>query len=108
MLFRSVLIYPDFHEFELAKLSMMPIVPTHDDPPESTVPRRSPPNQCYFKAESSPQFYSKLFAFVDFGPSANGFLNACGTKGEPSVEDITAALVEDPPRFFQLAGGRDK
>lgn len=89
-------------------MSMMRIVPTHDDSPESTGPRMLMPNQCHLKSKSHHELYSKLFVFVDFGHSANSFLNACGMKGEPSVEDIAAALIEDPPRFLQLAEGRDK
>ena len=86
----------------------MRIVPTPDDSPNSTGPRLSPPNQCYFKGESGGQFHSKLFVFVDFGTSANSFLKACGTKGEPSVEEIALILLKDPRQFFQLAEGRDK
>ena len=86
----------------------MRIVPTPDDSPKSTGLRLLPPNQCYFKGESSGQFHSKLFVFVDFGTSANSFLKACGTKGEPSVEELTLILLKDPRQFFQLAEGRDK
>lgn len=86
----------------------MRIVPTPDDSPKPTSTRLSPPNQCYFKGESSGQFHSKLFVFVDFGTSANSFLKACGTKGEPSVEEIALMLLKDPRQFFQLAEGRDK
>ena len=85
---------------------MMCIVPTHD--PGSTSPRMLPPNQCYIKGKSNHQLYSKLFVFVDFGPSANSFMNACGVRGEPSVEDIAASLMKDPRRFFELADGQDK
>ena len=86
----------------------MCIVPIYDDSSKSTGPRLLSPSQCYFKGEFAHQLYSKLFAFVDFGSSANSFLNACGTKGEPSVEDVVTVLLEDPRRFFDLAGGRNK
>jgi len=86
----------------------MRIVPTPDDSPKSTGARLSPPSQCYFKGESSGQFHSKLFVFVDFGTSGNSFLKACGTKGEPSVEEIAQMLLKDPRQFFHLAEGRDK
>jgi hypothetical protein len=49
-----------------------------------------------------------LFVFVDFGTSANSFLKACGTKGEPSVEEIVQILLKNPRAFFELAEGRDK
>ena len=86
----------------------MRIVPIPEDSLKSTGPRLFQPNQCYFKSESSNQFHSKLFPFVDFGTPANSFLKACGTKREPSVEDIALILLNDPRRFFQLANGRDK
>lgn len=86
----------------------MRIVPTPDSSSKSTGFRLLPPNQCYFKGESSGQFHSKLFVFVDFGTSANSFLKACGTKGEPSVEEIAQILLKDPRGFFDLAEGRDK
>lgn len=84
------------------------MVPTPNDSPSSTGPRFLPPTQCYFKGESSGQFHSKLFVFVDFGTSGNSFLKACGTKGEPSVEEIALILLKDPRAFFDLAEGRDK
>ena len=86
----------------------MCIVPTPNKSPESASPQLLQPNQCYFKGESSPQFHSKLFVFVDFGTSANSFLKACGTKGEPSVEEIAQVLLKDPRGFFELAGGLDR
>jgi hypothetical protein len=86
----------------------MRIVPTPSDSLESKSPRFLSPSQCYFKGESSGQFHSKLFVFVDFGASGNSFLKACGTKGEPSVEEIAQILLKDPRGFFQLAEGRDK
>jgi len=86
----------------------MCIVPIPNNPPESTGPLLLPPNQCYFKGESCCELYSKLFAFVDFGFSANNFLRACGTREEPSVEEIALVLLGDPQSFFQLAGGQEK
>ena len=86
----------------------MQIVPTPNEFSKSAGPRLLPPSQCYFKGESSDRLHSKLFAFVDFGTSANSFLKACGMKGGPSVEDITRVLLKDPQGFFELAEGRDK
>jgi hypothetical protein len=67
-----------------------------------------PPNQCYFAGDSRAQFHSKLFSFIDFGPRANTFLTACGTKTEPSVEEVTHILLENPHQFYELADGREK
>ena len=84
------------------------IVPIPNNSPEPTGPLLLPPNQCYFKGEFCCELYSKLFAFVDFGYSANNFLRACGTREEPSVEEIALVLLRDPQSFFQLAGGWEK
>lgn len=94
-------------------MSQMPIVPIkqasrsgNDAHPSSH--RLLPPNQCYFAGDSKAQFHSKLFSFVDFGSRANTFLTACGTKHEPSVEEITRILLDNPHQFYELADGRDK
>ena len=93
----------------------MPFVPVEDishrptsvNGAKSSV-RLMAPSQCYFKGESNAQVHSKLFTFVDFGPGANILLTACGTKREPSVEEITRILLDNPRRFFELSEGRDK
>jgi len=85
----------------------MHIVPALNDSPGSTGSQLLPPNKCYFKKESHSKLYSQLFAFVDFGPPANRFLDACGTKHELPVEEIALVLLKDPQRFFDLAGGHD-
>ena len=86
----------------------MCIVPIPDGSSGSTGFQLLSPNQCYTKGKSSDRLRSKLFAFVDFGTSANSFLNACGMKGEPSVEDIALVLLKDPQQFFQLAEGQNR
>ena len=90
----------------------MPIVPTKElregKAEENTTTRWLPPSQCFFGGESRAHFHSKLFVFVDFGTLANGFLGACGTKHEPSVEEIAQILLADPHKFYELAAGRNK
>ena len=66
------------------------------------------PKDCYFKRDNSENLHSKLFVFVDFGTKANAFLSACGTKHEPSVEEIVQILLADPKRFYNLSGGKDR
>lgn len=67
------------------------------------------PKQCYFRSASSTQeVHSKLFTFIDFGSPANQFLSACGTKHEPTVEEIAQILLENPRNFYQISQGRDK
>ena len=41
---------------------------------------------------------------MNFGTGAILFLRACGAKNEPSEEDVAANLVDDPERFYELAG----
>ena len=91
---------------ELVKLSKLAMVPTTTGGSEKY--RLLPPSQCYFAGDSNAQFHSKLFVFIDFGSLANGFLSACGTKREPSVEEIAQILLDNPRRFYELAEGRDK
>ncbi|CAL1709408.1 unnamed protein product [Somion occarium] len=99
----------DFSSAELRTLSETSFVPLATAPAgekSGSSTRLLPPNQCYFKGQSNAQVHSKLFVFVDFGPG-NIFLSQCGTKHEPSVEEIAKILVDDPRRFYQLADGRD-
>lgn len=70
--------------------------------------QRLPPIQCYFSGTGGSELHSKLFAFVDFGTRANAFLTACGTRQEPSVEEIAQILLADPRRIYELADGREK
>jgi hypothetical protein len=99
----------DFSPPQLSILSRLPIVPTpvEGDTGCQTL-RWLPPTQCYLGGASKGQFHSKLFVFVDFGPSANSFLSACGSKQEPSVEELASILVTDPRRFYDLTGGYEK
>lgn len=63
-----------------------------------------PPAQCFFGGGGKASFHSKLFVYVDFGAAANSFLSACGTKHEPSVEQVVLMLLADPHKFYNLAG----
>ncbi|KAG1807427.1 uncharacterized protein BJ212DRAFT_1449281 [Suillus subaureus] len=94
----------DFSSSQLSIISALPIVPTQVEPGSQAL-RWLSPSQCYLGGVSKGQFHSKLFVFVDFGPSANSFLSACGSKQEPSVEEVANILVTDPRRFYDLAGG---
>jgi len=97
----------DFSQIELSQLSQLPIVPISDGGKIPNI-RWLPPTRCFFGGDARAQFHSKLFVFVDFGTAANSFLRACGTKNEPSVEEIAQTLLADPRKFYELAGGHDK
>lgn len=91
----------------------MPFVPMKHVPriregSQTAGARYLPPNQCYFAGDAREQFHSKLFSFIDFGPRAKAFLSACGTKNEPSVEEVARILLDNPQQFLQLADGREK
>ncbi|KAF9219210.1 hypothetical protein BS17DRAFT_798263 [Gyrodon lividus] len=95
-----------FKQPQFVILSVLPIVPTKGS---GTQPLRwLAPTQCYLGDGTKGGFHSKLFVFVDFGPIANRFLSACGTKNEPSVEEIAEILIRDPKKFYELAGGYEK
>ena len=103
----------DFSTIELQRLSVMPFVPVKHIPriregSRTAGVRYLPPNQCYFAGDAREQFHSKLFSFIDFGPRAKAFLSACGTKDEPSVEEVARILLDNPQQFLQLADGREK
>lgn len=101
--------YAEFSVSELKRMSQLPIVPVPENAAQGKqTTRLLPPAQCYFKDVTKTTFHSKLFVFVDFGTQANQFLSACGTKHEPSVEEIVRILLDNPRQFFQLAEGRDK
>lgn len=97
--------YADFTTHELQRLSQLPIVPTQSDADKNSPLRWLPPTQCYFAGETKDSFRSKLFVFVNFGSPANGFLSACGTKHEPSVEEVALMLLADPHKFYTFSGG---
>ncbi|KAF8160987.1 hypothetical protein B0H34DRAFT_699011 [Crassisporium funariophilum] len=63
------------------------------------------PTQCYLAGETNESFHSKLFTFVDFGSGGNAFLVACGTKNQPSVEEVAIILLANPHQFYELAQG---
>ncbi|KIP09762.1 hypothetical protein PHLGIDRAFT_102310 [Phlebiopsis gigantea 11061_1 CR5-6] len=96
----------DYTNSQLQTLSQSPIVPVKSSGSGSL--RLVPPKQCYFRTSSeTQQLHSRLFTFVDFGHSANQFLSACGTKREPTVEEVVQILLENPRRFYETAEGRD-
>lgn len=64
-----------------------------------------PPAKCHIGQGLQQGLYAKLFIFVDFGTKANRFLSACDSKNQVSIEDIAKVLIENPERFFELAGG---
>ncbi|KAK0225787.1 hypothetical protein IW262DRAFT_1357858 [Armillaria fumosa] len=91
----------DFTTFQLTTLSRIPMVPTKEISNAAVALRWAPPNQCYFRRSSGDEHYSRLFIFVDFGPAANAFLTACGTRQEPTVDEIARIMLQDPGKFYE-------
>ncbi|KAN0125288.1 Protein of unknown function (DUF3684) domain containing protein [Lactarius tabidus] len=97
---------PEFSSTELRKLSETPFVPVKSTGVKGVI-QRLPPIQCYFSGTGGAELHSKFFSFVDFGSRANAFLAACGTRQEPSVEEIAQILLANPRQFYELANGRE-
>ena len=95
----------DFASSELHQLSTIAFVPVKA---ENGAMRWLPPTHCYLGNQATESFHSKLFVFVDFGSGANAFIMACGTKSQPSVEEVAKILLADPRQFYELAHGPNK
>ncbi|KAG7446407.1 uncharacterized protein BT62DRAFT_986911 [Guyanagaster necrorhizus] len=91
----------DFDTFQLTTLSRAPVVPAKEGGNAGMAFQWIPPNQCYFRRSSGDDYYSRLFFFVDFGPAANAFLTACGTRQEPSVDEIARTILQNPGKFYE-------
>lgn len=82
---------------ELEQLSRTPFVPV------SQQARHAAPRECYFASAShAPPEYQAVFAYVDFGTTANAFLRTCGVRDEPSVPDLVRKVLADPTHFYEL------
>lgn len=96
---------PDLDTKHLQTLSEIPFVPTRVS--KDGALRYLPPSHCFFGSTVRTGLHSQLFVFVDFGPSAGAWLAACGTKNEPSVEEIVQILLADPHKFYDMANGAE-
>ncbi|KAF9562769.1 hypothetical protein CPC08DRAFT_749290 [Agrocybe pediades] len=96
----------DFRSSDLHLLSSTPFVPIPLEPGAAGPSTRwLPPSQCYLAGQDNTGFHSKLFVFVNFGSAANAFLLACGTRSQPSVEEVAKILLANPRQFYELAQG---
>ena len=90
----------------LQQLSRTPFVPVESTGYRGDI-KRFQPKRCFLGKPRS-GLHSKLFAFVNFGLYGNLFLECCGTKQDPSIEDVARILLADPRRAYELADGREK
>ncbi|KAJ3343723.1 hypothetical protein HDU93_006635 [Gonapodya sp. JEL0774] len=58
------------------------------------------PENVYFAGGGDSVFLEDL-DIIDFGPSANVFLRACGVLSEPSPLDIARKVLQNPPEYLQ-------
>ncbi|ODN94260.1 hypothetical protein L198_05116 [Cryptococcus wingfieldii CBS 7118] len=67
------------------------------------------PSQVYFHSkERSDNVYASAFTFVDFGDKANVFLQYCGVRREPSVQDIARLFMANSDDMLRQAGSPEK
>jgi Protein of unknown function (DUF3684) len=87
-------------------LKIVPVDVSSEQPQSSKSYEPVAPRECFLKSESYSEdhFYQRLFKFVDFGPSANAFLKACGVKERPECIDVLRVLLKCPKTFLKLAG----
>lgn len=90
---------------DLQQIANIPIVPVKNPVPEADPDsvRMVPPRECFLGGiqYADDHLYRRLFTFVDFGDTANGFLKACGVKAKPDCSDIINILIKDPLDFLR-------
>ncbi|KIJ09990.1 hypothetical protein PAXINDRAFT_16966 [Paxillus involutus ATCC 200175] len=92
---------------ELAVVSDMEIIPVQDarlaaPGTESCNLSYVAPNKCFYGAPNDANMHHRLiFTFVNYGETANGFLETCRAKPNPDCSDIVQAMIEDPHGYLQ-------
>ncbi|MCJ1385120.1 hypothetical protein MMC17_008239 [Xylographa soralifera] len=66
-----------------------------------------PPRLCFLGAGNDDK-YSEIFDYVDFGSTANSFLLRCGSKHEPSTQELAQLVVREPARVFTVFESPDR
>ncbi|KAI0016973.1 hypothetical protein F4780DRAFT_757081 [Xylariomycetidae sp. FL0641] len=103
----------DINSATYAKLGNAPIVPVvrkqrlsmaSADSKTTHVTHLSPRN-CYLGTST---MYGDIFDFVEFGQSANAFLNSCGSKNEPTKLEIAQLAAGEPARLLSVLQSPDK
>ena len=109
---------PDFYRDPtklLAKLANIPFIRVRDtrNPAKIDV-SLCRPNEIFFRPQEDSStssnlysVYQRVFLYVDYGTAANSFLEACGVKRQPSIEQLAGLIVGNPERFLGLAQTKD-
>lgn len=64
-----------------------------------------PPQNVYLGAGTT---FGEIFDFVNFGDLANGFLQRCGAKMEPTKHEIASFACNEPVRLWTTVGSSEK
>jgi hypothetical protein len=99
----------------LTKLLNIPFVRVRDTRnPAAIITILCRPNAIFFRPQDDSStssnlysVYQRVFLYVDYGAAANAFLEACGVKRQPSIEQLAALMVGDPAKFLGLAQTKD-
>ncbi|KAJ5778985.1 hypothetical protein N7457_006705 [Penicillium paradoxum] len=88
----------DLSQHDIARIGQAPIIPIHtrDQSEKEPKVRLVAPRLCYL---GEGEDYKDIFDFVNFGPEANLFLMAIGSKREPTKIEIARMLVKEPARI---------
>ncbi|MCJ1472983.1 hypothetical protein MMC13_001632, partial [Lambiella insularis] len=100
----------DINGRPLEILSQASFVPVSVKPRSST-PKGSvrflPPRLCFLGTGNDDK-YAEIFDYEDFGSTANSFLLRCGSKHEPSTQELAQLVVREPARVFTVFDSPDK
>lgn len=99
----------------LTKLSIIPFIRVRDTRnPAAINTILCRPNEIFFRPQDDSSttsnlysVYQRVFLYVDYGSVANAFLEACGVKRQPSIEQLAGLMVGDPAKFLRLAQTKD-
>ena len=89
----------------LTKASFVPVKSRSPSLKDSN--RFLPPRLCFLGAGNDDR-YSEIFDYVDFGSTANSFLLRCGSKHEPSTQELAQLVVREPARVFTVFESPDR
>ncbi|RIA98236.1 hypothetical protein C1645_750373 [Glomus cerebriforme] len=91
-----------FTNKQLNLLSESEFIPIRNK--EQNIIHKSPYN-CFFKGQKEVEkIFGEFFLFIDFGKSANKFLEKCGVKNEPPAVKIAELLVESSREVWESVG----
>ncbi|KAJ5873552.1 uncharacterized protein N7473_013425 [Penicillium subrubescens] len=97
----------DLSPQDVERVGNAPIIPVPVNPMSEKGPRTRlvAPRLCYL---GDGEDYKNIFDFVDFGPEANLFLMAAGSRREPTKNEIARMLVKEPARISAAFQSSDK